>query len=429
MEVSAAPQKPRQHLACSQQKRGFAQQAYGHDSAARYYSLLDIDRNADEKALKAAYKKQAMEHHPDRGGDEATFKEISKAYEVLSDPEKRQLYDTYGEEGLDNMDQGGGGGAAPDPFDMFSQIFGFNAGGARRGPRGRPVTKDQAYELGLTLEELYGGAQREVTFNRDALCGTCDGKGGKNVQQCGRCKGTGVTVTLQQLGIMVQQIQSPCGACGGKGFTIPRESVCKDCNGKTTVRQKKPFSIDVERGTKDGREFRFRGQADEKPGHDTGDVVIVVRQEPHKTFQRVADNLVMTKTITLSEALCGFQFTTPFLDGKDLVIRSKQGQVVKPGDWMLIEEKGMPRPHGQPPADLLLRLEVQFPNTLPADEQEKLLDILGGKAVPKEVPPNTPNVKHLTTRQVEELNRRLQDNARQQEARRQGGQGAQCQQQ
>merc|ERR1712039_621403 len=138
-------------------------------------------------------------------------------------------------------------------------------------------------------------------------------------------------------------------ACGGRGYKIPPNSSCKDCRGKGTTKERKTFGIDVEKGTKDSTEFRFRGQADEQPGHDTGDVVIVVREKTHKTFQRVKDALLMSKTLTLSEALCGFQFSTTFLDGEELVIRSKPGQVVKPGDMMMIKGKGMPRPHGQKP--------------------------------------------------------------------------------
>jgi DnaJ family protein A protein 2 len=204
----------------------------------KYYKLLDVSKQATDKEIKQAYKKLAMKHHPDRGGDEDTFKSISKAYEVLTNPEKRQIYDQYGEEGLENMEQGSGGpGPGTDPFDLFSQIFGFNAGG--RSQRGRPVTPDSTYELQLSLEELYTGTSRNIVFTRDALCGTCNGEGGQDRKQCSRCGGTGRQIHMQQMGLFVQQVQTVCSACDGKGHIIPPGKTCKDCKGKCTVKEKK----------------------------------------------------------------------------------------------------------------------------------------------------------------------------------------------
>lgn len=392
----------------------------------KFYNLLGVDRSCNEKQLKQAYKKQAMQHHPDKGGDDKIFKEISRAYEVLTDPEKRQIYDQYGEEGVDNLEQGGGGGghqAGMDPFDLFSSIFGFNAAGGQRRQRGRPVTPDSVYELQLGLEELYAGAKRDIVFNRDATCGSCEGKGGTDTKKCMRCDGTGVQVTLQQLGIMVQQVQSPCSPCGGKGYTIPPDCTCKACRGKGTIKEKKNFDIDIEAGAKDGTEYRFRRQADERPGHDAGDVVIVLREKTHKTFQRIQDSLIMSKRLSLTEALCGFQFSTTFLDGEELVVRSTPGQVLKPGTLMIIEGKGMPRAHGQKPGDLFLNLEVDFPNSVSPEAQERILAALGGEALPAEAPLGAAAARPLSERQTQEVKRKFANSAREQEAGRQRGRG------
>jgi len=233
----------------------------------------------------------------------------------------------------------GGGQPQADPFDLFSQIFGFNAGGQRA--RGKPRTPDSTYELQVKLEELYRGTTREIVFNRDAICDACEGHGGLDTKQCATCNGTGVQVTVQQVGPFMQQVQSPCRRCGGKGFIIPPGQDCKKCKGKGTVKQRNTFNIEVEAGSSDATEFRFRGQADEAPGHDPGDVVIIVRQKPHKVFHRSRDNLVMTKTLTLSEALCGFQFSTTFLDDSELTVTSETGKVCRPGDIVVVEGKGL----------------------------------------------------------------------------------------
>jgi DnaJ family protein A protein 2 len=230
------------------------------------------------------------------------------------------------------------------------------------------------------------------------------------------------------MGMFVQQTEGPCSACGGKGYTIPKGKTCGTCKGKTTVKEKKTFNIDVEQGAQEGAEFRFRGQADEAPGHDTGDVVIILREKAHRTFQRIRDSLVMKKKISLSEALCGFEFSTDFLDGQKLTLRSAQGQVVRPGDIMVVEGKGMPRAHGQRPGDLFLILDVEFPQSLPQEERSRLSDILGGgPPVSEEPPPGAEVTKKLSQQQVQALKQRLAQAAAQERRESQGQ--AQCAQQ
>lgn len=391
----------------------------------KLYKLLEVDKNASEADIKAAYKKQALKHHPDRGGDANIFKDVSKAYEVLSDPQKRQVYDQFGEEGLEGA-ASGHGAAAPgmDPFEIFSSMFGFPGG--QKMQRGRPVTQDSLYELQLTLEEFYTGTSRSIKFARNTLCKTCSGAGGKDRKNCQRCGGTGVTVSVQQNGFFTQSFQSSCASCGGKGYNVKTE--CSDCKGKCTVSEHKTFSVDIEPGLPDGQEFHFRGQADEAPGHDPGDVVIVAKEKSHKTFKRMNDALLMTKKISLAEALCGFEFTTVFLDGKDLVIRSKPGQVVKPGEMMRIPGRGMPRKHGQKPGDLFIQIEVDFPSSVPAESRDKLAEMLGGKALAEEKPPGSAVAEPVSSSQAAELRHRLLQ-ASQQRRGGSGDQQMQCAQQ
>lgn len=189
---------------------------------------------------------------------------------------------------------------------------------------------------------------------------------------------------------------------GGKGFIIPPKNICKACKGKCTLKVKKPFSIDVEAGTEGGTEFRFRGQADEAPGHDTGDVVIVIKEKSHKVFKRVKEHLVMSEKVSLAEALCGFQLSTEFLDGEELVIRSSPEQVVKPGDVIVIQGKGMPRQGGQRRGDLYLTLDVEYPASIPADSQKQISDALGAPPL-ADAPPQAKEGKKLSSQEVWKL--------------------------
>merc|ERR1719188_1983817 len=177
----------------------------------KFYKLLEVDKNSSEADIKKAYRKLAVKHHPDKGGDPEKFKEITRAYEVLSDPKKKQTYDQFGEEGLE---EGGGGG---DPSDIFSELFG---GGGRRGGGGgrKKKTKDVVQPLKVTLEQLYQGATKKMAITRQVI----DKK--KGVTECRQCDGRGVKVEVVRMGPMIQQMQSQCSTCGGSGKTFQTKS-------------------------------------------------------------------------------------------------------------------------------------------------------------------------------------------------------------
>merc|ERR1719183_1525115 len=220
--------------------------------------------------------------------------------------------------------------------------------------------------------------------------------------------------------MFVQQVQQKCSACGGRGWTVPPRSTCQPCRGKGLLKEKKTFHVDVEPGASDGAEFRFKGEADELPDHDTGDVVIVIRENQHPVFHRAGSDLVMSKAISLAEALCGFRVSAKFLDGELLEVTSKPGQVMRPGDIWTVRGRGMKR-SGRRPGDLHLVLTVEFPASLPEATQAELQGIFsgskslkgaGGTEDRRPAPPaNSEEASRLSDANVEQLKRRLEETA------------------
>lgn len=194
-----------------------------------------MSKEAAPEEIKKAFRKAALQHHPDRGGNADKFKEINKAYEVLSDPQKRALYDEGGEEAL--TEGGGGGPGGMDIFDLFGGGFG---GGGRRGPRVRRG-EDVVFPLKVTLEDCYNGVAKKLRLTKNVICGDCNGKGGKGGDiTCKDCRGQGVKMVIRQVGPgMIQQLQQQCGACKGSGSTMKEADKCKTCKGDKTTKEKK----------------------------------------------------------------------------------------------------------------------------------------------------------------------------------------------
>ncbi|BGP55703.1 hypothetical protein JCM8202_003807 [Rhodotorula sphaerocarpa] len=336
----------------------------------KYYDLLGVTPGASEKDLKVAYRKLALKLHPDKNPDAGDqFKEVSHAYEILSDPEKRQMYDQFGEEGLAG---GPGGMGGMDPSDLFSQLFGggggfFGGGGMGGGrPRGPRKGKDLVHRIKVSLEDLYKGKTSKLALQKHVLCGKCKGKGGKEgaVKTCASCKGQGVKVVLRQLGPMVQQMQQQCGDCNGEGEIINAKDRCKECNGKKIVNERKVLEVFIERGMREGQTITFNGEADQAPGVEPGDVVIVVEEKPHELFKRKGDDLFAEIEIDLLTALAGGSFTLPHFDDRALMVRIEPGEVIKPGSVKVLPEQGMPSHRHHELGDLVVQINVKFPDSL-----------------------------------------------------------------
>ncbi|KAL3620247.1 hypothetical protein CASFOL_035159 [Castilleja foliolosa] len=349
----------------------------------KYYEILGVPKTASPDDLKKAYKKAAIKNHPDKGGDPEKFKELAHAYEVLSDPEKREIYDQYGEDALKEGMGGGGGGH--DPFDIFSSFFGgspFGGGGSSRGRRQRRG-EDVVHPLKVSLEDLYLGTTKKLSLSRNVLCSKCNGKGSKSgaSMTCSGCQGSGMKVTMRQLGPgMIQQMQHHCNDCRGTGETISDKDRCPQCKGGKVVPEKKALEVHVEKGMQNGQKITFPGEADEAPDTVTGDIVFVLQQKEHPKFKRKGDDLFLEHSLTLTEALCGFQFILSHLDGRHLLIKSLPGEVVKPDSFKAINDEGMPmyqRPFMK--GKLYIHFNVEFPDSLSPDQIDALAKILPPK--------------------------------------------------
>lgn len=336
------------------------------------YDLLGVGQTAGTDEIKKAYKKLAMKHHPDKGGDPEKFKEISGAHEILTNPEKRETYDKYGLEGLKD---GGAGGM--DPFDIFGSLFGGGRGG-RGGPKQQKKTKPQLKEVKVTLEDVYVGKMSKVSVNRSRACAGCNGKGAANVKKCSTCKGHGVVEKVVQIAPgFLSSSRSACHDCRGEGEVADKATTCKECKGNKMISDTKVIEVPIEQGVPDQHQSVFHGEGDEAPGTLAGDIVCQINIEPHPKFERKGADLFYKKKILLYEALTGCYFTITHLDGKKLDVQTKPGEVITPNAVKQINGKGMPfYKDAMSFGNLYIKFEVEFPKKGEMKNPEDLKKIL-----------------------------------------------------
>lgn len=328
----------------------------------KLYELLGVEKDASAADIKKAYRNMARTHHPDKGGDPDMFKDIQRAFEVLSDPEQRDVYDNFGEDGLNDD--------AHSPQDIFGQLFGGKCGGGK-GRRGgqRPRTKDQSRPMWVTLEEIYTSVTRPLPIIRKVLDG-----GSEATVPCQACDGDGHITQMIQMGPIMQQMSQPCPACNGQG----RRAKMKP--------EREVLDVFVEKGSPDGHKIVFHGKADEGAGHEPGDVVVVVKQREHARFLRRGADLYLERDVSLSEALTGFRLVIEHLDGRRLVVKSKPGEVLQPQHTgpSLKAVAGAGMPIHQDPfqfGNLFLVLTIRFPLALEPSVAKEIRRLLGGPAI------------------------------------------------
>lgn len=330
-----------------------------------YYDILGVTKESTAAQIKKAYRKLAIKNHPDKGGDPEKFKKISVAYDTLSDPEKKELYDKYGKEGVE---QGGGGARNAD--DIFSMFFGGGGGGGSR-QRGPKKGKDVVHPLKVSLEDIYNGKVVKISVNRQRMKYPKGMDKDKAVQTCPQCDGRGFVIQVRRMGPMIQQVQQQCPKCGGTGKIVAK--------GVKQVKERKILEVPIDKGVKNGRKVKFDGESDEHPGLLPGDVIFVVQEKAHSRFKRKGADLLMSKEINLCESLCGTKFIVKQLDGRELLISTEPGKVIKPGEIMCVEDEGMPY-EGNPytKGNLFIAFDVKFPTdgTLTPQQMQVLESVL-----------------------------------------------------
>jgi DnaJ homolog subfamily A member 2 len=348
----------------------------GNIDNQKLYDFLGVSKSASDSDIKKAYRKLAMKYHPDKcNGDkskENKFKNISHAYDVLKDKEKRENYDRFGEEGLKGM---GGGG---DPFDIFSSFFGegsspFSGMGGMGGMGGFPRrtrARDRVEEINIDLEDIYNNVSKKIDIKQKTSCLSCNGTGAKSksdIVTCKKCNGKGKIMKITQIGPgMMQQSVSDCYDCGGEGKIIKEK--CPECNGQKLVMKNKTINLPIHKGIKDGEKIRIPDLAHHVPDCDEqGDLILVVNIVKHSRFDRKGNNLIFYKNILLSESLCGCEFVISHLDGREIIF--KYDNIINPNQEYCVRDEGLPIDEFNN-GDMIINFNIIYPEVL--DEERKL---------------------------------------------------------
>lgn len=347
-----------------------------------YYAALEVEKTATLEEIKKAYRKKALQFHPDRNpGDkeaEERFKLCAEAYEVLGDAEKRRLYDAYGVEGLDSRGMHHGFGGFQDIFSAFGDIFGDLGFGGMGGGRVHRRGRDLRHEINVTLEEVVNGGKRKIKVRKPAPCEKCNGSGAdtpNDVKTCPACNGKGVVTRIMRQGPFNLQTSGPCGECRGQGKKI--EKACGGCKGEGQVRAERIVDITIPPGVETGHQLRVRGGGEEIPNGEPGDLYISIREEESERFDRRGNDLFSPLRIDLLKAIEGGSVEVDGPDGNPVKIKIEAG--TQSGTVKTVRNRGVPEVnHPSSKGDLHFQLLVKTPTGLSKEQKKQLEAILSG---------------------------------------------------
>ncbi len=356
-----------------------------------FYEILGVPKDADEATLKKAYRKVAMQFHPDRNPGnaeaEAKFKEAAEAYEVLNDADKRARYDRFGHAGLDGMQGGGGHGfgggmTMEDIFAQFGDVFGeggspfdafFGGGGGRGQTRGRGQKgSNLRVKLTLSLEEIAHGVSKKIKVRKQVSCATCSGSGAKDsnsVATCSTCRGAGVVRQVKQTFLGTMQTTAACPTCQGSGQTVTAK--CGTCKGEGRQMGEETIEIDIPAGVEDGMQLSMRGKGNAgAKGGPNGDLLITIEEHPHEVLHREGSNIIYDLYISIADAALGTSVEVPTIDG---LVKIKIPSGTQSGKIFRLKDKGLPQVQAYGKGDQLVHVNVWTPKKL-SDEEKKLME-------------------------------------------------------
>lgn len=345
-------------------------------SSRDYYEVLGVARDAGPDDIKKAYRKLALQHHPDRNPDdptaEAKFKEASEAYSVLSDTEKRAIYDRYGHAGLHRAGADQGFHSTDEIFshfsDLFGDLFGFGGGGGRRGQGGRRVRRgeDREIEVKIGFLEAVHGCAKDIEYQRLVRCQPCNGDGlapGTRPETCPTCGGQGEVIQAQ----MFIRLRTVCPSCQGQGQFI--KTPCKGCNGSGRTRATEKLNVKIPAGIHEGLKIRLQGKGDDgDPGAPQGNLFVAVAVAQHELFRRDGNDIVCTIPMSFSQACLGAEIEVPTVDEQPSSLEIPRG--TPSGKVFTLRGKGVPRLDGRGRGDQHVQLVVAVPSSMTAREEE-----------------------------------------------------------
>ncbi|MBU4315486.1 molecular chaperone DnaJ [Patescibacteria group bacterium] len=345
-----------------------------------YYKTLGIEKSASKDEIKRAFRKLAHEHHPDKGGDEAKFKEVNEAYQVLSDDTKKSQYDQFGS----TFDQAGGGGFSgfgqgfsgqgvnfEDLGDMFGSFFGGGFGGGQRS-RAQAQGQHIQVDLQLTFKEAIFGTEKEIQVTKNSACERCGGVGaepGSTMKTCETCKGSGIQEKIQQTILGAIKSRTACEACNGRGETP--QTPCSTCKGSGIEYKRKSLRVEVPAGVENGMKIRVRGQGESIGSQGVpGDLYVVLHVKNDPRFERAGENIYSQHKIGFTQAALGDEVEVETVEGK---VRLKVPAGTQSGDKLRLRDKGVPKTRGR--GDQIVIIQVMTPKKV-SKKEKKLLEEL-----------------------------------------------------